>query len=93
MEKKKKVSLLFQVAMLFIIGVIVIGTLSTFALYIFSTRYVMERLESSGNSTADDLKGFIYDYPTHEWLLRYWYEHYDELDIEYDGVLAGVCEH
>ena len=86
MEKKKKVSLLFQVAMLFIIGVIVIGTLSTFALYIFSTRYVMERLESSGNSTADDLKGFIYDYPTHEWLLRYWYEHYDELDIEYDAI-------
>ena len=88
MEKKKKVSLLFQVAMLFIIGVILIGTLSTFALYIFSTRYVMERLETSGQSTAEDLKGYIYDYPAHDWLLRYWYEHYDEMNIEYDAVYS-----
>ena len=48
MEKKKKVSLLYQVAMLFIIGVILIGALSIVALYRFSTRYVMERLETSG---------------------------------------------
>ena len=88
MEKKKKVSLLFQVAMLFIIGVILIGTLSTFALYVFSTKYVMERLETSGQSTAEDLKGYIYDYPAHDWLLRYWYEHYDEMNIEYDAVYS-----
>ena len=89
MEKKKKVSLLYQVAMLFIIGVILIGALSIVALYRFSTRYVMERLETSGFSTAEDLKGFIFDFPAHEWLLRYWYEHYDEMDIDYDAVYTG----
>ena len=73
MKQKKKVSLLFQIAMLFIIGVILIGALSIVALYGFSTKYVMERLETSGNSTAEDLKGFIFDFPAHDWLLRYWY--------------------
>ena len=92
MEKKKKVSLLYQVAMLFIIGVILIGALSIVALYRFSTRYVMERLETSGYSIAEDLKGFIFDFPAHEWLMRYWYEHYDEMDIDYDAIYTGSTE-
>lgn len=86
MKKKIRVSLLFQIAMLFIVGVILIGVISTIALYGFSTRYVMERLETSGGNTAEDLKGFIYDYPAHDWLLRYWYEHAEDMDIEYDAV-------
>ena len=86
MKKKIRVSLLFQIAMLFIVGVILIGAISTIALYEFSTRYVMERLETSGGNTAEDLKGFIYDYPAHDWLLRYWYEHAEDMDIEYDAV-------
>ena len=86
MKKKIRVSLLFQIAMLFIVGVILIGVISTIALYEFSTRYVMERLETSGGNTAEDLKGFIYDYPAHDWLLRYWYEHAEDMDIEYDAV-------
>ena len=92
MKQKKKVSLLFQIAMLFIIGVILIGALSIVALYGFSTKYVMERLETSGNSTAEDLKGFIFDFPAHDWLLRYWYEHYDEMDIDYDAIYTGSTE-
>ena len=92
MEKKKKVSLLFQIAILFIVGVTLIGALSIVALYWFSTRHVMERLETSGKSIAADMKGFISDFPAHEWLLRYWYEHYDEMEIEYDTVYAGGTE-
>ena len=89
MGKKKRVSLLFQTAILFIVGLILVGTLTAVALYRFSTRYVRERLERQGYSTAEDLKGFIYDFPAHDWLLRYWYEHYDELDIEYDAIYTG----
>ena len=89
MKKKNKISLLFQVAILFIVGVILIGTLSIVALYRFSSGYVMERLETTGNSNAEDLKGFIYDFPAHDWLLRYWYEHYDEMEIEYDAIYTG----
>ena len=89
MRKKKKVSLLFQTAILFIAGVILVVALSALAMYRFSTRYVRERLETQGHSTAQDLKGFIFDFPAHDWLLRYWYEHYDELDIEYDTIYTG----
>ena len=89
MKIKQKVSVLVQIAILFIVGVILIGILSLAALYSFSTRYVLERLETSGFSTAEDLKGFIFDFPAHDWLLRYWYEHYDEMDIDYDAVYTG----
>lgn len=89
MKIKQKVSVLIQIAILFIVGVILIGILSLAALYSFSTRYVLERLETSGFSTAEDLKGFIFDFPAHDWLLRYWYEHYDEMDIDYDAVYTG----
>ena len=92
MEKKKKVSVLFQIAMLFIVAVILTGALSIVAVYRFSTRYVLERLETSGSSTAEDLKSFIYDFPAHDWLLRYWYEHSDEMEIEYDTVYYGGSE-
>ena len=92
MEKKKNVSVLFQIAMLFIVAVILIGALSIVTLYRFSTRYVLERLEISGNSTAEDLKSFIYDFPAHDWLLRYWYEHSDEMEIEYDTIYYGGSE-
>ena len=89
MKIKQKVSVLVQIAILFIVGVILIGILSLAALYSFSTRYVLERLETSGFSTAEDLKGFIFDFPAHDWLLRYWYDHYDEMDIDYDAVYTG----
>ena len=92
MKKKKNVSVLFQIAMLFIVAVILIGALSIVTLYRFSTRYVLERLEISGNSTAEDLKSFIYDFPAHDWLLRYWYEHSDEMNIEYDTIYYGGSE-
>ena len=92
MEKKKKVSVLLQIAILFIVAVILIGALSIVTLYRFSTRYVLERLEISGNSTAEDLKSFIYDFPAHDWLLRYWYEHSDEMEIEYDTIYYGGSE-
>lgn len=49
MKKKKKVSVLFQVAVLFVIGVVLIGTISAVALYRYSTRYVRERLKTLGS--------------------------------------------
>ncbi|MBO6040503.1 MAG: SpoIIE family protein phosphatase [Oscillospiraceae bacterium] len=84
--------MIMQIALLFLVGVILIGAVSAVALYGFSTRYVREQLESLGNSTAEDLRGFIFRYPAHEWLLRYWYEHYDELEIEYDAIYTGGTE-
>ena len=92
MEKKRKVSVLFQVAVLFVIGVIVIGAVSAVALYRYSTRYVRERLETQGSSMAEDLRGYIFDFPAHEWLLRYWCEHYDEMEIEYDAIYGDSTE-
>ena len=78
--------------MLFIVGVILVGVISAVALFGFSTRFVMERLETLGNSTARDLRGYVLHFPAHEWLLRYWHEHYSELEIEYDAIYTGGTE-
>lgn len=78
--------------MLFIVGVILVGVISAVALFGFSTRFVRERLETLGNSTARDLRGYVLHFPAHEWLLRYWHEHYSELEIEYDAIYTGGTE-
>ena len=78
--------------MLFIVGVILVGVISAVALFGFSTRFVRERLETLGNSTARDLRGYVLHFPAHEWLLRYWHEHYGELEIEYDAIYTGGTE-
>ena len=91
-EKKNTTSMISQIALLFLVGMLLIGAVSAVALYGFSTRYVREQLETIGNGTAEDLRGFIFRYPAYEWLLRYWYEHYDELEIEYDAIYTGGTE-
>ena len=92
MESRKKISILVQIAILFLAGLILIGALSNIILYRISVRYVRDTLESYADSTAEDLKGYILHYPAYEWLLRYWYEHYDELEIEYDTIHTGGTE-
>ena len=84
-ERKKPVGMIRQLAVLFLAGVILIGVLSSAALYYVSLREVKEQLTTRAQATAMDLEGYIRHYPAHDWLLRYWYEHYDQLDIEYDA--------
>ena len=85
MEKKKRlVSMLFQVAMLFFLGVVLIGAISYYALYSISLDTVMEKLEKRENGIAKDIVSYIEEYPAHRWLINYWYENYQDLEIEYD---------
>ena len=84
-EKKKKVSLLRQIAILFIVGVLLIGAAAIYSLHTLSMRYVRTQMAKNSESTASDLKDYISQYPAHDWLLSYWYENYAEMDIEYDA--------
>lgn len=89
MQNKKKISLLLQIAILFIVGVILIGALSAYALYGFTTRYVRERLETQGKQLSEELGSYLMQYPSYEWLCRYWYAHYAEMDVEYDAIYTN----
>ena len=85
MIKKKKISMLIQIAILFVIGVIVFEVLLTSALKAFAFADVMSTHRDRAEAAAEDLEGFLDRFPAHDWLLHYWYEHYDDLEIEYDA--------
>ncbi len=87
--KKKKISLLLQIAILFVIGAVIIGILLSTEVKNVSHDFFMLRQKENAESSAADLNGYIKSFPAHDWLLRYWYEHYDEMDIEYDAPYSG----
>ena len=62
--------MLFQVAMLFFLGVILIGSISYYALYSISLDTVLEKLEKRENGTAKDIVSYIEEYPSHRWLIN-----------------------
>ena len=83
--KNRQSGLIRQTVTLFIAGVILIGTLASFSLYKYSRRYVTEQITSLTLSGVKDLEAYINQYPAHEWLIRYWYMNWEEMDIEYDA--------
>lgn len=92
MGGKKKISLLLQIAILFVIGVILVNILFSVELNHFTSRVVMSNQRARAEAAAKTLDGYFDRYPANNWLLRYWYEHYDELDIEYDAAYSADTE-
>ncbi len=83
--KKKKISMLLQIAILFAIGAVMIGVLLSNEVKNVSYDLFMLKQKENAESSAEDLAGYLESFPAHDWLIRYWYDHYDELDIEYDA--------
>ena len=83
-EKKKKTGILIQVAILFVISILASGFLTLYSQHVVSDALVKRQMESLADQVGDETRLAVMEYPAHDWLLRYWYEHYDELEIEYD---------
>ena len=92
MVKKKKISLLIQVAILFLVGFILVDLLLSRSMTLFSYAVVMSEQTDRAEAEAKDLTGYLNRYPARDWLLQYWYEHYDEMDIEYDAADSADSE-
>ena len=86
-----------QVAVLFLAGVLAVGTITFLASRFLSERNVREQTEKNASYIAQEVYAAITEYPSYEWLASYWYSHADELDIEYDAGFgpdtqtAGKC--
>ena len=83
-NKKKKIGILTQVAILFVISILASGFFTLYSQHVVSDAFVKGRTESLADRVADELRLAVMEYPAHDWLLRYWYEYCDELEIEYD---------
>lgn len=81
--------MLLQIAILFVVGTIAVGALSSIMMYAFAYAYARTDQTFHADSAAEDLSGYIDSFPAHDWLFEYWYEHYAEMDIEYDAPYSG----
>ena len=83
-KKKKKTSIILQVAVLFIIGIAAIGILTYVSQFLMAENNVREQSEGFAASVSEEVRASVKEYPAYEWLLSYWYRHADDLEIEYD---------
>ena len=84
-SEKRKISILLQVAIFFVLGVLVTGILGYFSQQLVSQRNVLSSTENYASKVADEVIMTVRQYPAHRWLMEYWYEHAGDLEIEYDA--------
>ena len=84
-KTKRSGSIIFQVAIMFVVCILLTGGITFVSQYYSATQDITEQMTTLSESISDEVKQVIKEYPAHEWLFRYWFEHADELDIEYDA--------
>ncbi len=84
MDSKKKSGILYQIYVIAVIGLIVIGIATFLSQREISQESVIDHVSDLIDEVAEETSDSISEYPGYQWLLQYWYTHADELDIEYD---------
>ena len=84
MKKKRKTSIIIQVTILFLAGVIVTGFLSYFTQYRNASRSVQAQTEDRAGMVASEVRMALNEFPAYDWLAEYWHDNAASLDIEYD---------
>ena len=80
----KKNSILLQVAALFVVGILTTGLLTYFVQYGLAEDGIARQTEQHASEIAEEVRQSVMEYPAYSWLLRYWYEHADSMEVEYD---------
>ena len=83
-RKKKRFSIIWQVALMFLLSILLAGAITYMAQRRHSEQSVRETTEKLARSVANEAMLAIKEYPAYEWLLDYWYQNGLALDIEYD---------
>ena len=88
-QKKRNVSIITQVAVFFLIGILMTGFMTYFSETKLYDNSVKKQTELHAAEIADEVTRAVTEYPAYEWLIRYWYAHADTMDIEYDAEMSG----
>lgn len=89
-KRKLKIGIMAQVALTFVICGLVVSLYTFYSQYKTSNQNITELLERQADRIAEEVMQSVWEYPAHKWLVRYWYEHADSLDIEYDADFSGA---
>ena len=84
--------IILQVAVLFIVGILLSGLITYFGQHFVSEARIREQTEELSDEISREVAQAVTEYPAWAWLLRYWHVHADELDIEYDAVFSTETE-
>ena len=90
MEKKqRRIGIIPQVAILFLVGILTTGILTAVLEWRLSNDSVTRQVENRAEEIADEVRRSVLEYPAYRWLLRFWHDRADSLDIEYDVGFTG----
>lgn len=78
-------SIIRQVAIIFILGIFLIGILTFLSVQHFSALSVDEQTTAIADNVTNEVRQAVTEYPAHPFLLRYWYENAKQMEMEYDA--------
>ena len=81
---RQRIGMIGQVAILFAVGIFVICLIAFFTQQVRYNGVIASETMEKSEHIAEETTDAVYEYPAHDWLIRYWYVHADDLDIEYD---------
>ncbi|MDO5107278.1 MAG: PP2C family protein-serine/threonine phosphatase [Coriobacteriaceae bacterium] len=91
-NRRSSIGIITQVAFFFAVAIAAAGIITYLSQYALSERAVKRQMEAVAANTAEEFVSSVKEYPSYEWLLRYWYAHGDEMDIEYDAPFGPGTE-
>ena len=91
-QEKKRISIIFQVAALFLIGIVTTGILTYFSEKALYDNNVRRQTELHAAQIVEETQQAVREYPAYRWLIQYWYSHADTMDIEYDAQFSTLTE-
>ena len=85
MKQRHRIGLIGQSYIIVIIGVLIVGSVTYFSQKTISERRVRNYTVRFAERVCNEVTDSVKMYPTYRWLLKYWYEHADEMDVEYEA--------
>ncbi len=91
-EEKRSGGIILQVAVLFALGILITGIVTFMSQYTNSDANVKLQAEVRSSEIAKEVDLAVREYPAFRWLLSYWHENWEQLDVEYDTDYGGGTE-
>lgn len=88
MEQKQKTGLSKQIYTLVVISIAIMGIVTAVSQYLISRERTRAHTDIVADAAAGEIISSIKEYPAYRWLLSYWTEHADQMEVEYDTDLS-----
>ena len=85
MKESRRTSLITQVLILTALFILLTGVITYESQRFLSSANVTRETEDRASEIAAEMTMCIREYPSYRWLLSYCYQHWQDMDIEYDA--------